>query len=346
MAVPARVKQVLMGAALIALFVFLGFAVAPYINRSGKHLDNLHPGWMLAAIAAAFGSMAATARLQRRLLAAGGSKVSLPRMLGLTYQANALLQTVPGGTVLSAGYTFQRLKRWGLAPANAVFAIVISLALSLFAFGLLGFLGLLLLGDDAVSPTVLVTGALALAGAVVAVLAARRPETLSRLVVGTTRWSARVLRRDPTRTAARAAAIVAGLAQIHPRHRDWTAALLFASMSWAADLLCLFFAGHAVGAPAGLHLVAVAYFAGMGVSSLSVLPGGLGPVEVAMVLALSHGVTVEAATAAVVIYRLVSLVLVVAVGWALWLHTWTKDNLARRRAPEPLLAPDPEYCAS
>jgi uncharacterized protein (TIRG00374 family) len=284
--------------------------------------------------------MGATARLQRRLLAAGGTKVSIVRMLGLAYQSNALLQTVPGGTFVSAGYSFQRMRRWGLDPGQVVFAIVMSLALSLFAFGLLGFLGLLVLGSGAVSITVVVTGVLALGGAVVAVLAARRPLLLSRLVTSTTRLTMRLLRKDPRVPVERAAAIVASIGLIRPRSRDWVVALALAALTWAADLACLYASAHAVGADADLRLTAVAYFAGMGVSSLSVLPGGLGPVEVAMVAALSDGVGVEAATAAVVIYRLVSLVLVVAVGWVLWLRTWMIENMARRRARSVLIGPE------
>jgi hypothetical protein len=60
-----------------------------------------------------------------------------------------------------------------------------------------------------------------------------------------------------------------------------------------------------------------AYIAGMSASSVAVLPGGFGVVELAMILTLhGTGVPTAAATAAVLLYRLISCVLVVAVGWA------------------------------
>jgi uncharacterized protein (TIRG00374 family) len=305
--------------------------VQPYISKASKELGDLRGGWTFAAVGFAFACMAATARLQRRLLRAGGVVVSVPRMLGLTYTSNAIMQTIPGGTLVSLGYSFRRIRRWRVGPAPALFAVVVSLALSLLAFGVLGCLGLAVLGDDAVSPAVIVTGLLALGGAVVVVLALRHPVVLTQAARWLTDRSMRLLRKNPEVAVSQVCGAVDALAQIHPRRQDWAAAFVLAMSNWVADLMCLYAAGQAVGAHATLRVVALAYFAGMGVSSLSVLPGGLGPVELAMVVTLTDSVTVESATATVVIYRLVSLVLVVAVGWVLWSISWARDAAARRR---------------
>jgi hypothetical protein len=46
-----------------------------------------------------------------------------------------------------------------------------------------------------------------------------------------------------------------------------------------------------------------------------------------MVLTLGHGgVAVATAAAVVLLYRLVSLAFVVAIGWSVWLLTWRHDN--------------------
>ena len=66
----------------------------------------------------------------------------------------------------------------------------------------------------------------------------------------------------------------------------------------------------------GTTALLTAYVAGMAASSLSLLPGGLGAVDAALVLGLVAGGSPAAvALSAVVLYRLISLVGVVVAGW-------------------------------
>jgi uncharacterized protein (TIRG00374 family) len=63
-------------------------------------------------------------------------------------------------------------------------------------------------------------------------------------------------------------------------------------------------------------VVVLAYVAGMSASGISLLPGGLGVTDAAMILVLSHGgFGIASATAAVLLYRLVSYVFIAAAGW-------------------------------
>ena len=74
-------------------------------------------------------------------------------------------------------------------------------------------------------------------------------------------------------------------------------------------------------------LVLTAYIAGMSASSIAFLPGGFGVVEVAMIGTLHAGrIDVDAATAAVLMYRLVSCVLVVCIGWLVWYLTVARSG--------------------
>jgi uncharacterized protein (TIRG00374 family) len=112
----------------------------------------------------------------------------------------------------------------------------------------------------------------------------------------------------------------------------------FAGLNWIADLACLVACSHAIGANgASLAVVTVAFLAGMSASGLSLLPGGLGVVDAAMIIALTQGgVSTVPATAAVLLYRLISFALVVALGWVVWAATWLSDH---RRSVEPAAAP-------
>ncbi len=127
--------------------------------------------------------------------------------------------------------------------------------------------------------------------------------------------------------------LVAELAVIRPRASLWARGMWFAAVNWAADIACLIFACRAV--PGGTVTVAaavLAYLAGTAGASLPGLPGGLGVVEGALLLGLTHsGTPLTSATAAVVIYRVISFVLVVAVGWLVW---WRLRKTESRRPAE------------
>ncbi|MBV8996563.1 MAG: UPF0104 family protein, partial [Pseudonocardiales bacterium] len=84
-----------------------------------------------------------------------------------------------------------------------------------------------------------------------------------------------------------------------------------------------------------LPLLLVAYTAGMATSGLSLIPGGIGVVEPALILALvAGGVPAAAAMPAVVLYRLISLVGVVAAGWIVFaVQQWRRHPVTVEAAP-------------
>jgi putative heme transporter len=92
-----------------------------------------------------------------------------------------------------------------------------------------------------------------------------------------------------------------------------TAAL--AVLNWLADALCLAFAIKAVGGDVPWQGLLLAWAAGTAVASLGLTPGGLGVVEAALSSALiAAGLVGSTAIAAVLVYRIVSLWLVLAAG--------------------------------
>jgi uncharacterized protein (TIRG00374 family) len=104
---------------------------------------------------------------------------------------------------------------------------------------------------------------------------------------------------------------------VRPGARDSTAAAVYGFGNWAFDIACLAASVAALGVRGvSLPLLLVAYTAGMAASSISLLPGGIGVVDTAMVVAMvAGGVPAVAALPAVLLYRLISLVAVVAAGW-------------------------------
>jgi putative heme transporter len=311
-----RSALIAMGAMAIAEAVLAG----PYLDRAISALDRPDLSWLALGLVAELLSIGAFAHVQRRMLAAGGARVPMHRMAALTYAANAVSRSFPGGPALSSGYVFKRLRSWGASVPAAGFTLLASGVLSTLSFAMLAVVGAVLAGNGGSGSLLVIAAAAAVA---VAALIARRhhkPDLLIRVASRSLVRANRIMRRTPEAGLAGLHRVARDLSAIKPRNRDWLAGFGFAGLNWIADLACLVACCHAVGATgSSLALVTVAFLAGMSASSLSLLPGGLGVVDAAMIIALTQGgVSTVHATTAVLLYRLISFALIVALGWLVW----------------------------
>jgi uncharacterized protein (TIRG00374 family) len=102
---------------------------------------------------------------------------------------------------------------------------------------------------------------------------------------------------------------------LEPDRPTLAVAAWLALLNWAADAACLAFAILAVGGDVPWRGLLLAWAAGTAVASLGLTPGGLGVVEAALSSSLiAAGLVGSTAIAAVLVYRIVSLWLVLAVG--------------------------------
>ncbi|MEO8888008.1 MAG: YbhN family protein [Jatrophihabitantaceae bacterium] len=312
--------------------------VWPYLSRAVGALARPDVRWLTLAIAAELVSMAAFARVQRRMLSAGGQRASIGKMLALTYAANAVSVTLPGGAALSSGYVFKRLRSWGASVPAAGFTVLASGVLSTVAFAILAVTCAVLADSGGFSSLAIVAGVVAV-GVAALVIRRRRSDVVWRVAGRGLVRTNRILHRAPDAGLAALQRFAREVSAIKPRSRDWWAGLGFAGLNWVADLACLIASCHAVGAGRStVVLVMVAYVAGMSASSLSLLPGGFGVVDAAMIIALtSGGVSTVSATAGVLVYRLISFALIVILGWLVWTASWLVDRraVARLGASEP-----------
>jgi uncharacterized protein (TIRG00374 family) len=311
--------------ALIAVEVALLF---PSLSHAADSLAAPDPWWFALAIACQLVSMRAYARVARRMLAAGGPRVSVCKIEALTYAAHAMSISLPGGAVASTTYQFRRIRSWGASVPVAGFTVASSAVLSTIAFALLTIACSILAGDGGFGSIAVI--AIVAAVALIVVVVHRRGRAGDFLRVGTyaVRQVNRVMRREPDAGVEALQRFAHDVTAIKPRSRDWIAGLSYAVLNWLADLACLFACCRAVDADrTTLLIVSVAYLAGMSAASFTVVPGGFGIVDAAMILALTGGgVGTVAATASVVLYRLVSFALVAALGWIAWGATRVVDR--------------------
>lgn len=296
--------------------------------RAGRHAD---PGWLAVVVLAVAGSMAAFARLQRRLLRVGGLRMPLRRAFAITYAGNALSTTLPAGPAVSIVYTFRQFRRGGASAKLSTAVILAGGVITTTAYSVIG-LAAVLADRDARGP---------------ALAALAVPAALVLLLVPLLRWPRpRAVLTAPLRRAHRIALAhpklgpyaerIAGVRDVlRPNRRDWAALVTLATLNWVLDILALLAAARAVGIDVDPHAAALAYFAAQAAGSvLPLLPGGLGAIEGSMAASLvAFGATLAPAAAAVGLYRLVSYWAVVAAGWIAWLGLHEGPRL-----PAPLRA--------
>lgn len=151
-------------------------------------------------------------------------------------------------------------------------------------------------------------------------------------------WRRATRRQGPPDAALRA--LLDQLTVLRLPVRDRAPIVLLALANWLLDCLCLAAAILAVGATVPWQGLLLAYLAAAGATTLAVTPGGLGTVEVALTAGLvTAGLDAPHALAAVMVYRVATLWVPAAAGWA------TYTVLHHRPGPTVVSAdPPPSSC--
>jgi uncharacterized membrane protein YbhN (UPF0104 family) len=317
-----RLRFLLM-AAVIGVEVAL---VVPHVDDGRAVVGQLHWGWLVGAVGCEAVSVLTFARMRGVLLRAAGVVVPMRRLNALTLASSAITISVPAGPAVSTGYFFRHLRRGGASASVLTWTIVAAAVVSSLAFTVLTLGGAVLDGDGTLDG-VLSRGGVSALGVVgliaLLVILTRRPRPCARAAVAALRRVPILRHRvasDDHAADALVTKVVGQLGAIRPRPHQWGAAVVLGIVNWLADLACFVLCCHGVGiSRLALGAAVLTYVAGLATSGISLLPSGLGSVEAAMLLGLTHaGVTAGSAVAGILAYRIVAYALVAAVGWVFW----------------------------
>lgn len=295
-------------------------------------------GLVAAAIACERVSMWSFARMQRRLLRAGGHHLALVPAGAIVFAANALSVTVPlAGPGLATAFTYREWGRRQVSHSASAFALAVSGVLSTVSLMVILAAGALASGNPVAAIFGLLTAAGAAAGIGGVVLAVRLTPVRRRLeqaAAGVVGIAQRLSRRPGDPPEEVVAGALRQLAALRLRRRDWVLAVCWAFLNWLGDAACLALSIRAAGLPVPLRDLLLIWSAGLAASSTNITPGGVGIVEAALIAALAGvGTPVARAVVAVMIYRLISLWLVILSGWIIFLVI--RARRARRGTQPP-----------
>jgi putative heme transporter len=323
----------------VAIGVILaGCAVALYAERTTiadgvSVFRHAALSWVAVGIGAECVSMAAFALLQRQLLGAGDSRLTVGTLLAISYTGNAITGAVPVvGSGLALAYTQRQFRARGADAARVSLALAVAGVISAVAFAMIVAVGAILTGNPAAAAFGLVTAAASAAAVACFVIIVRSPRGRAQLqpvLRAALRLGQRTVRRPSGDTAQLSAAVLQRLSSVRLSTSAIALSFAWALVNWGADALCLAAAFAAAGVAVPWSRLLVAWSAGSAAGSFSPTPFGLGIVDVALIAALhGAGLHIGDAVGSVLIYRLITFKIVLTLIWAI-------RQYLRDRAPQP-----------
>jgi putative heme transporter len=315
---------------LAVVAIVLAVEVALVWDQLAKAAESLYSAkwwWLLASALAAVVLMHSFAQVQRTLLASAGVHVKELRSEAAYYAANSLSTTLPGGPVLAATFLLRQQRIWGASTLVASWQLVMSGVLQAVGLALLGLGGAFFLGAKNNPLSVLFTLGGFVALLLLAQAVASRPELIDGIGSRVLSWVNSVRGRPADTGLAKWRQMLSQLESVSLSRRDLAAAFSWSLVNRFADVACLGFAAYAAGYHASIGGLTVACAAARAVGTIPLMPGGLLVVEAVLVPGLvSSGLPLSGAISAMLIYRLISWLLLAAVGWVVFFFMFRTEN--------------------
>lgn len=299
--------------------VYLLLERSTTLDQVFEALARIRWEWLVVAIGAGFGAIAALAWLQQRLLSVGGVRTGFWDMFQIVLASNALAISLPAGVAFAEGYAFHQYRRRGADGVIAAWTQMASGAWSVAALAGVVLAGIVIAGPEGPPFGFKILGLVVFTGALGAAVLFRYPHRLARGFVWLSKHLQRVAPARLTRLLERAEQEVTVMSVVHPSRRDWAAAAGFATLNWLGDVAVLALAFVAVSGQVPWRGILLAFGAAELLAQLPITPGGIGLVEGGLMLTLvAFGAHPATSAAAVVVFRGITFWLLLAAGWTSW----------------------------
>ncbi|WP_018117818.1 lysylphosphatidylglycerol synthase transmembrane domain-containing protein [Corynebacterium mastitidis] len=321
--------------------VAIVLACLAYALRDNAHF--LHEGWAALkradnryiAVAVLFTAvtMIFQAEMMVSLLHATGVPCGRGRANALGLAANSWSATLPGGPAVAAAMIFREQMAWGASAVVASWYMVVSGLLAAAGMALLGLIAVFFLGAS-VHPVTLGASIAGLAAVLYAVSwAARNPAAVEAWLLAALRRFNRLVRAPEDRWTDKLSGLRTQLRAVDIPLSRLVMPLIWATLKWVAEIVCLWACVVAVGGHPDVAGVALSFLAAKLVGQAQITPGGLGPVDVMLTstLVALGSIPTSLAVAAAIVFRMLTFVLLAAVGWVVFLWCWV---LRARTSPE------------
>lgn len=281
--------------------------------------------WLLLAVLLQATAIGTLARQQRRFLEVRGGRYSLPSVVATTYAGNAISVFLPVvGPAAAAVFAYKRFTKIGVDQTVASWALAMSGIYTTVTYAAVTATAAAFTGSTAGAISGLVTIGLIVVPIVV-LLVGMQHQPVRRRARMIALWMVRAwcrLRRRPSEPME--AAYVSGIEKVATLRLGGKSALLTMLLT-LANILAKIGTLAAVALAIDGHVpwagIVLAWAAGQGLQLLNLTPAGLGVVDAAIGVALvGIGFPASTAIAIVLVYRVISLWLVLLAGWITLLY--------------------------
>jgi uncharacterized membrane protein YbhN (UPF0104 family) len=320
--------------------VFAGGPLRAFADALGRALDA-DPRWVAGAAVCELLSFGGYAVLLWLVGGRATSQLGLRASAQVTLGGAAATRLLPTAGIGGAALTLWALRRAGLGGRPAMRTLLTFLVLLYSVFlGAMAAAGALLAlglahGEGPAALSAVPAAAAGLAIATALALAARGPATTDCAIGGVS--AATRCARTRARAGGAAGVLGAAVRDALALVRSGDPRLLGALAWWAFDAAVLWAMLHALGAPAPLAIVVLAYFVGQ-VGNTIPIPGAVSGGIVSVLLAF--GVEADLALVSVLAYRAVAIWLPASIGLAALgglrktVASWTREQAPRPQAPD------------
>ncbi len=317
---------------IIALIVLVVISWEQIVEAFRK-LDGLNLGALLFMIPIQLVSYYAVARFYKDFFSSQGEQISLKTMYAVALELNFVNHVFPSGGVSGFSYLSLRLKQNGISTSKSTLAQLLRFALTFISFLILLFLGMVLLSFGAdTSPLIILVSSTIIFMTIFGVMVGVYIISDLRRINAFVSWLPKILNRlvGVFRRNRRAVIDMEKVERtLEDLHQDYVLLRKDRSnikrlLGWGllinvAEIITIYLVYIAFGSlinPGALIIAyAVANFAGL----IAVLPGGVGIYEGLMTAVLaSAGVEKALALSATVIYRVLSMLYFLPVGYLLY----------------------------
>lgn len=313
-----------------------------FIGEGTAVLREANPVGIVLAIVFIVASFFAMAEVMHRLLGAGGTFISRVDTTALTFASNAWSASFPGGPAFSAVLTFQVQRKWGASVILCSWFFVLSSALSTMWLVVLGIAGVFFLGANISLWSLGITLAFMLILSWAVYWAASHPKQLRTWATTLIPKVNRLFKRDPQAGVEPAVRHITQMDTVSLTLGQFGTISLWSLLNRIFDIATLWACVWAVTGSVPVLTpetdnttvvgVLLAYVTAKIAGSVQATPGGLGPVEAALIATLvATGMTVVNATGAVIIYRLISLALMTVAGWLVYFLYFVRRGFSARQ---------------
>jgi putative heme transporter len=308
--------RIVVGFGLVGVAVWVLSSKTSELTGVGTIFRTFDWWWAMPAVVAEVLSYICFSAMQYELLKAGHLRAPWTPLVKLSFASQAITNSLPIGNAVATVYGFRWFRRFGADNTLAVWAMAGSLVAVSVSLSLLAVFGLGIAAEEGASFDLVpvLVGTFAIMIGIGSLFVYERP--LHAVVSAALRISVRLTGRPRGDTTAQIDRIMAWMTAVRLSWGQIGRIVFWGTANWLFDCMCFALMFVAIDAPIPWKGILLAYGAGQLAATLPITPGGLGVVEGSITVALVAFGGAEASTAsAVLLYRVISFWMILAVGW-------------------------------